>query len=108
MNRDQLVAARYPNSKIYRLSAKRKRTGVQKILKYLRFAYVDSPACITENLVDDIGWKFYMLHEESKYHLVAVSGQTVKTQMIGTDINLDEFEYGGWIFTNSGSINNRL
>ena len=59
MNRDQLVAARYPNSKIYRLSAKRKRTGVQKILKYLRFAYVDSPACITENLVDDIGWKFY-------------------------------------------------
>lgn len=108
MTKEQLLTDRYPNSNIYRLRAERKRNRLKKVMKYLRFVYVDSQACITENLVDDIGWKFYLLHEESKYHLVAVSGQTVKTQMIGTDINLDEFEYGGWIFTNSGSINNRL
>lgn len=104
MTKEQLLAEHYPNSKIYRLRAERKRTKIQKVMKYLRFVYVDSQACILENLVDDNGWMFYLIQQNSQYYLAAVSGEIIKSEKIKVPSSIDEFEYGRWIFFNKGLI----
>lgn len=104
MNKEKLLVEHYQNSKIYRLRAERKRSKLQKVMKYLKFIYIDSQGCILENLIDDNGWLFYLIQQEPHYYLVAVSGETIKSQAIVPHKSINAFEYGEWIFFNKGLI----
>ena len=93
MNKEKLLVEHYQNSKIYRLRAERKRSKLQKVMKYLKFIYID-----------DNGWLFYLIQQEPHYYLVAVSGETIKSQAIVPHKSINAFEYGEWIFFNKGLI----
>ena len=106
MTKEQIIAARFPNSKIYRLSAERKRTKKQKLIDNFLFIFTDAPAGVFEakNFLSDAGREFYLVQHDLHYYLAAVSGEQVESQQIEDSIVADEFECGGWKFTNKGLI----
>ena len=106
MAKEQIIKERFPNSKIYRLQAERKRTKTQKILDHIMFIFTDAPAGIFEskNFLSDAGREFYLIQHDMHYYLAAVSGETVESQSIDESLVGDEFECGGWEFKNKGMI----
>ena len=106
MTKEQIIAARFPNSKIYKLKAERKRTKKQKFLDEFLFVFTDAPVGIFEgkNALSDAGRSLYLVQHDLHYYLAAVSGETVESQSIDESIIADEFECGGWKFTNQGLI----
>ena len=106
MAKEQIIKERFPNSKIYRLQAERKRTKKQKILDHIMFIFTDAPAGIFEskNFLSDAGREFYLVQHDLHYYLAAVSGETVESQSIDESLVGDEFECGGWEFKNKGLI----
>jgi len=106
MNKEQIIAARFPNSKIYKLKAERKRTKKQKFLDEFLFVFTDAPLGIFEgkNALSDVGRSFYLVQHDLHYYLAAVSGDNVESQSIDESVISDEFECGGWKFTNQGLI----
>ena len=106
MTKEQIIAARFPNSKIYKLKAERKRTKKQRFLDEFLFIFTDAPLGIfeTKNSLSDAGRSFYLVQHDLLYYLAAVSGETVESQPIDESIISDEFECGGWKFTNQGLI----
>lgn len=104
MTKEQIIAERFPNSKIYKLKAKRKKSKVKKILHGLKFIYVDAQAGIVENLLKDADKEFYLVQHGMHYYLAVISGEIVESQSIDESIIGDEFECGGWKFTNQGLI----
>ena len=106
MTKEQIIKERFPNSKIYRLQAERKRTKKQKILDHLTFIFTDAPAGLFEskNFLSDAGREFYLIQHDMHYYLAAVSGETVESQSIDESLVADEFECGGWEFKNKGLI----
>ena len=48
MTKEQIIAARFPNSKIYKLKAERKRTKKQRFLDEFLFIFTDAPLGIFE------------------------------------------------------------
>lgn len=106
MTKEQIIKERFPNSKIYKLKAERKRTKKQKFLDDFLFIFTDAPAGIFEskNFLSDAGRQFYLIQHDLHYYLAAVSGETVESQTIDESIVADEFECGGWKFINKGLI----
>lgn len=106
MTKEQIIAARFPNSKIYKLKAERKRTKKQRFLDEFLFVFTDAPLGIFEgkNALSDAGRSFYLVQHDLHYYLAAVSGDNVESQSIDESVISDEFECGGWKFTNQGLI----
>jgi len=106
MTKEQMIKGRFPNSKIYKLEAERKRTKKQRLLDEFLFIFTDVPSGIFEakNFLSDVGREFYLIQHDIHYYLAAVSGDKIESQLIEATIVEDEFECGGWKFKNKGLI----
>ncbi len=106
MKNEKMIRERFPNSKIYKLQAERKRTKKQRFLDEFLFIFTDAPAGIfeTKNFLSDASREFYLVQHDLHYYLAAVSGDKIESQSIDESIVADEFECGGWKFKNKGLI----
>ncbi len=106
MTKEQIIKERFPNSKIYRLAAERKRNRAQRILDHIVFTFTDAPAGIFEskNFLSDAGREFFLIQHDLHYYLAAVSGESVESQSIDESLVADEFECGGWKFKKKGLV----
>ena len=95
MTKEQIIAARFPNSKIYKLKAERKRTKKQRFLDEFLFVFTDAPLGIFEgkNALSDAGRSFYLVQHDLHYYLAVVSGDNVESQSIDESIIADDQEY---------------
>lgn len=106
MTKEQLIKERFPNSKIYKLQAERKKIKQHRILDKFLYLLTNVPTsiCETKNSISDVGLEFYLIKHDLHYYLAVNFGDKIESKPIDESIVEDEFECGDWKFVNKGLL----
>lgn len=99
--KDRVIREKFPNAEIHTLFGNLKLTKSEKVIDNLLGFFADAPFGTPEliNSFKNMDKKFYLVNQNGKQFLVAVTDEFIETRQMEKPITADNFEIGNWKFT---------